>query len=80
MRDSRYFFNLIYNELSPLGQCKVIKTEEFKLRQNWPVDYDVDARPVRDHSQPVRVRFGVAIGQITEVVGDYKHEFIYMSP
>jgi len=49
------------------GRCKVIKTEEFKLRQNWPADYDVDARPIRDHSQPVRVKFGVAIGQITEV-------------
>ena len=45
-----------------------VETEESKLKNHWPSNYDKDIRPVRNASQPLRVVFGVAIGQIIEVV------------
>ena len=45
-----------------------LPTQESKLKNQWPSNYDKDIRPVINASQPVRVVFGVAIGQIIEVV------------
>ena len=45
-----------------------LQTEESKLRKQWPENYDKDIRPAINASRPVRVIFGVAIGQIVEVV------------